>query len=190
MRAQQRRPAKHEFRLPITAARTRARVMMRAYRRVSHQVQRRARVLLGDVLPKELDISELPVPVRLPVRRVLALVLGVQGRAPVPPNIKRKDGDVPRGVLCMCVLVAANVLCKAVHEEDDGCWECRSIRACVEPRAIVAGQPLLDEVDRGDHCSSLGEDKVREVDVQPSVQRSMFRAEARGALRGKLFLIV
>lgn len=112
---------------------------------MSHKEQWDAGELLREPLGEELDVLQLPIPVRLPVRGVLALVRTVEGRAAVAPQVEREHGDAARGVLHMRQLVPADVLCEAVDEQHDRLRERRGVRPGVELVAVKARQPRFDE---------------------------------------------
>ena len=89
-------------------------------------------MLLLDVLEPVLDVAELVVPARLPIRALLALVLLVQRRAPEAALVVRDDRDALGGVHAVRPLVPRDVLGEAVHEEQDCLRERRRVRAGVE----------------------------------------------------------
>lgn len=113
---------------------------------MTHEEQRRVGVLLREMLSPELEVCELVLPARLPVR---ALVRGVECRTPKPAAVVREDGDVVRGVTGVNMLVSGTVFSEAVVEEHDGLGERRGVRARVELKAVAAGQPGLKVTARG-----------------------------------------
>lgn len=126
---------------------------LETYRRVSHEIEWYARILLCQVLAKELDILHLPCPVRLAVRRILALVRRIECRTSVSSQVEREDRYTVCRVLDVRMLVPTDVFCETMHEQHDGFRERRGVRPGVELVAVEPRQPCLSVIARRHHSS-------------------------------------
>lgn len=117
---------------------------------MAHQEQGYIRILLCQMFPKVLYVSELRRPVCLSVCTILALMLCVQCSPTVASQVEGKDGDAPRGVLDVDMFIATNMFCESVHEENDGLWEGGWVGPRVELMVAWASEPCFYEVFSGD----------------------------------------
>ena len=95
---------------------------------------------------EKLYVFHLGRPIGLSVRTVFALMFRIQCRTPIASQIERKNGDALRGILDMDMLVATDVLCKTMDEEEYGSREGGWVCTRVELVPSCTSEPLLDVV--------------------------------------------
>lgn len=121
-----------------------------AHRRVSHDEDRGLRHRARDVLDPPLEVGQLERAARLAVVLVRAAVRLVERGAPEAAHVVREDGDAALGEARVHVLVAADVVCEAVDEDEDGLGRADGrVGARVEVVAVEAVDPSLGELCGG-----------------------------------------
>ena len=134
----------------------------RTHHRMAHQEHRRVRELLPHMSHPPLHVAQLRTPRRPSIPAVpCMLVLGglVESGAPEAALVVCEDSDATRGVYGVRPLVPPDVLCEAVHEEQDGAWGAGGgVGAGVEVCAAGSWEPGFGEggVGGGGGSGGLG----------------------------------
>ena len=110
-----------------------------------HQEGRNVWNLLSRMFNRPLDIPELLLPTRLPVRAILALVRRIQRGLAKPTSVVSEERDPLLWVLDVRVVVSTDMFGKAVNENEQRFGLIGLVRPGVELGSSGAGEPVLFE---------------------------------------------
>ena len=116
---------------------------------------------------RPLDIPELLLPTRLPVRAILALVRRIQRGLSKPTSVVSKERDPLLWVLDVHVVVSTDMFSKAVNENEQRFGLIGLVRPSVELGSSGAGEPVLFERGGG-HGGGVSGSNDRNAPVKPN----------------------